>query len=68
MKPGAKETKSKGAKDLQATLSLDSMSLDEAVDGLHLLDEIEAGAEAKQTYLEAARQRWPKASVFQSSR
>ena len=67
LKPGAEETKSKGANDLQCTLSLDTISLQEAVDGLHLSDEIEVGPEARKSYVQTAHERWPEASVFQPS-
>ena len=68
VKPGAEETKSKCANDLQGTLELESVSLPEGIDGLNLLDEIQLGAEARETYLQAAQKKWPEASVFHASR
>ena len=67
LKPGAVDTKSKGAKDLESVVALDVTSLQEAIDGLHLSDEIGAESEARESYLEAARKQWPEASAFQSS-
>jgi peptide alpha-N-acetyltransferase len=67
LNPGSDDTKSKGAKDLESAVALDVASLQEAIDGLHLSDEIGAGSEARESYLEAARKQWPEASVFKSS-
>ncbi|KAK3725136.1 hypothetical protein LTR37_000647 [Vermiconidia calcicola] len=66
LKPGDEATKSKGAKDLQGTLSLDGIILEQAVDGLNLLNEIEAGSEAREAYLQAAQKRWTEATVFKA--
>lgn len=63
LKPAAEETKSKGAKDLLATIDLPSTSLQDAQAGARILDEIKAD---KQPYLEAARQRWPQATAFKA--
>ena len=68
LKPAAEETKSKGAKDLHVTLSLENTSLLEAVDGLHILNEIGASGEAREEYFQAALKRWPEASAFHNSR
>ena len=62
MNPGANDTK-----DLESAVALDVSSLQEAIDGLHLSDEIGAGSEARESYMEAARKQWPEASAFQSS-
>lgn len=64
LKPDAEETKSKGVKDLQSSLELPNLSLQQAQAGVELLDEIKAGGNARQAYLEAARVRWPEATVF----
>lgn len=62
---GKEETKS--VQNLQDTLELDSISLEAAEAGMRLLDEIEAGAEAKKAYLDSARERFPEATMFQQS-
>ena len=66
LKPDAEETKSKGAKELQRSLNLPNVTLQEAQAGLELLDEIKAGSDARQAYLEAARTRWPEATAFKA--
>ena len=68
LKPGADETKSKGEKDLQSSIAVDNVTLQEAADGLRLLDDIEAKPEAREAYIQAAHKRWPEASAFQPSR
>jgi len=70
LKPGDEDTKSKSAKDLQSTLALNSTSLEQAVEGLQLLDEIGVGRDpgVRETYLQAAQKRWPEARALQSSR
>lgn len=67
LNPGTEETKSKGVEDLQATLQLDSITLQEAVDGLQLLRDIDADKGAREAYVQAAQKRWPDATIFQSS-
>ncbi|KAK4507711.1 hypothetical protein PRZ48_001446 [Zasmidium cellare] len=64
LKPGAEDTKSKGVKDLLATLELPSTSLADAQEGVQVLEEIQAGAEAKQSYVEKAHKRFPEATAF----
>ena len=59
LKPG-----SENAKDLLSTLDAKSSSLEEAVDGLKLLEEIGADAGAKEEYCKKAGQRWAEADVF----
>lgn len=70
LKPGEEETKSKGVRDLQSTLSLGSTTLEQAIEGLQILDEIGGGQDplAKEAYLQEAQKRWPEATAFQSSR
>lgn len=70
LKPEAEETKPKGLRDLQSTLSLNGTTLEQAVDGLQLLDELEASQDplARVAYVQSAQQRWPEATVLQSSR
>ncbi|CAK3961316.1 N-alpha-acetyltransferase 16, auxiliary subunit [Lecanosticta acicola] len=63
LKPGAEENKSRGAKELLATIDLPSTSLQDAVEGARILDELKAD---KQPYLEAARNRWPEATVLKA--
>ena len=67
LKPGADDTKSKSKADLESALAKDVSSLQEAMDGLKLIDEISAGSEARDSYLKAAQKRWPEASVFRPS-
>ena len=64
LKPEVAETKTKGVNNLQDTLSLDSTTLQQAVDGLQLLEDIEANASEREAYVSAARERWPEATVF----
>ena len=66
--PGAEETKSKGKSDLESSVSLDTTSLQDAMEGLRLTDELQAGPEARDAYIQAAQKNFPEASVFQSSR
>ena len=66
LKPGAEDTKTKSVKDLRTTLDLPIVSLQDAVQGLRLHDELGASKESKQAYVEAARKRWPGATVFSS--
>jgi N-alpha-acetyltransferase 15/16, NatA auxiliary subunit len=53
-------------KDLFATLSLDSVSMDIAAAGLDLLDAWGSSAETKDSYKKKAAERWGRASVFQA--
>lgn len=66
LNPGAIETKSQGVQDLQRSLELSSVTLQQAEAGLELFDEIRAEEDARRTYLETARKRWPEATVFKS--
>ena len=68
LKPGAEETKSKGKSDLESSVSLDTTSLQDAMEGLQLTDELQAGPEAREAYIQAAQKNFPEASVFQFSR
>lgn len=68
LKPGAEETKSKGKVDLESSVSLDTTSLQDAIAGLQLTDELQAGPGAREAYIQAAQKNFPEASVFQSSR
>ena len=62
--------KSKGVKDLQETLSLDGITLEQAVEGLRLLDEIAAGQDpsAREAYVQAAQKRWQEATALRIAR
>lgn len=68
LNPGAEETKSKCKLNLESAVSMDVSSLQDAMNGLQLVDEVQAGPEARDSYLEAAQKRWPEATAFQSSR
>lgn len=50
---------------VQDVLNRDATSIQHAIDGARLLNEIGAGAEAREGYLKAARQRWSQATAFQ---
>ncbi len=69
LQPDADETRKKGISDLQATLKLDSISLEEAVEGLNVLDQIVAAQDplAREAYMKAAHERWPEATAFRES-
>ena len=67
LKPGADDAKSKSQTDLESAVAKDVSTLQEAMDGLKIIDEISAGTEARNSYLKAAQKRWPEASVFQQS-
>ena len=66
LKPNQEETRSKGEKDLQTAISLDSAALTEAIEGLSISDDIGVRPEARKAYVEAAHKRWPEASIFQT--
>ena len=66
LKPGADDTTENNIRDLQATLAVDSTSLQDAVDGLQLLEDLALGPEARQKYVQAAQKRYPVASAFKS--
>ena len=63
LKPGAEGTKSKSATDLQSTFNLENTTLQQALEGLQLLEEIEADASARESYRAAAQKRWPEATM-----
>lgn len=67
LKPGVDEAKTKSVNDLQTALGLPSVSLQDASEGLHLLRGMGAAQDAQKAYLEAARQRWPEATLFQEA-
>jgi len=64
LKPDDPETKAQGVRELQDTLKLETLSLQDAEAGVRVLDDIRADADAKEAYLKAARERWPEATVF----
>ncbi|EON61385.1 hypothetical protein W97_00599 [Coniosporium apollinis CBS 100218] len=51
-------------KELLATLDFDTIELQDAKNGLSLLGEWKSGSEAREAYINAARKRWPEATVF----
>lgn len=67
LEPGSEEMRAKSARDLESTLELDTLSLQEAEDGLRFLDEINAGTEARASYVRIAQKRFPEASAFQTA-
>ncbi|KAF2771686.1 N-terminal acetyltransferase A, auxiliary subunit [Teratosphaeria nubilosa] len=64
LKPQAEDTKKKGLENLLETLKLEGITLRQAQDGLEVLGDIQAGAEAKEAYAKAARAKWPEATAF----
>ncbi|KAL9094329.1 MAG: hypothetical protein Q9165_003470 [Trypethelium subeluteriae] len=58
------KSQSENEKQMQASLDLENIELEEAIEGLLLLDEWNSGAEVKKAYVDAARNRWREASVF----
>jgi len=50
--------------DLVATLQGKNVTLEQARQGLEVLQDVGAGAEAREQYAEAARKRWPEATAF----
>jgi N-alpha-acetyltransferase 15/16, NatA auxiliary subunit len=61
-----KEGKEKNETDLLATLSLDSISMNDASAGLELLYEWGSSATVKDKYRNSAAERWNRASIFQA--
>lgn len=51
-------------KELLATLDFDTIELQDVKNGLSLLGEWKSGSEAREAYINAARKRWPEATVF----
>jgi hypothetical protein len=60
-------SKSQNEKDLQKTLGLGGVTLDQALDGVKLLKEWNSDPETIDTYREAAAKNWPQATAFQES-
>ena len=58
-------TKEINEKELIATLTLDTVSLPEAIAGLELLNEWKSSMEVKDNYRNRAAERWKQASRFQ---
>lgn len=59
LKPG-----SESVKDLLPTLASEETSLEQAVEGLKLLEEVGADVAARQEYCSKAQERWVEADVF----
>jgi N-alpha-acetyltransferase 15/16, NatA auxiliary subunit len=57
-------THSKNEQDLVGSLGLKMATLDNAREGLELLTEWKSEQQVKEKYREAARQRWPDATLF----
>jgi N-alpha-acetyltransferase 15/16, NatA auxiliary subunit len=51
-------------KDLLAILGLESADLNEAIEGLHVLDEWKSDQSVKDKYVAAAAKKWPEATAF----
>lgn len=54
----------KSVQDLVATLQNGNVTLEQARQGLQVLQDVGAGAEAREKYAGAARKRWPEATAF----
>lgn len=61
---GSDKSKCKSVKDLIETLELDDITIMQAIEGLELLKDINAGSEGEELYVKAARKRWPRATAF----
>jgi hypothetical protein len=59
-------SKSQDEKDLQKLLSLDSVTLQQAIAGSALLEEWKSDGSAIDAYREAAAKKWPQATTFQN--
>jgi len=60
-------SKAQNEKDLLKALELPRIKMDQAEAGLKLLREWKSEASVKDRYLEAARSKWPRATVFAKS-
>lgn len=60
-------TKGQNEADVKELLNLPSITLEQAVAGLELLDEWKTDAKVKDGYRETASEKWPEATVFQKS-
>lgn len=58
------KSQSENEKQLQETLELENIELEEAIEGLLLLDEWGSKVEVRKAYVDAARKRWSEASLF----
>ncbi|KAK5130211.1 hypothetical protein LTR08_002296 [Meristemomyces frigidus] len=63
--PDSSDATVKSAQDLRDTIGSEATSLQDAEEGLRVLDELRAGADAKESYVKAAKERWTEATVFQ---
>lgn len=59
-------SKSQNESELKNTLSLPSVTIEQAIAGLALLDEWKSEESTKKDYLQAAAKKWPDATVFQT--
>ena len=62
-----KTTRTQNEKDVQKLLALPSITTDDAVSALACLDKWKSDAKVKQAFREAAGQKWPEATIFQSA-
>ena len=58
------KTSDDNQKDVIRTLALPSVSLEDAIQGLELLNEWKAQSQYRQDYIAAAHERWPEATAF----
>ncbi|EEH45636.1 peptide alpha-N-acetyltransferase complex A subunit NAT1 [Paracoccidioides brasiliensis Pb18] len=61
----APDSKPQCEKELISTVDLETASLEDAIAGLHLLDDWHSSQEAKAAYISQAQKRWTEASAFQ---
>lgn len=61
-----KEAKATNENDLLGTLSLDTISMEDASAGLELLNEWGSSKEVKERYRSSAAERWSRASIFRA--
>ncbi|KAK8196797.1 hypothetical protein M8818_006964 [Zalaria obscura] len=58
------KSQSQNEKDLQATLELPEVQIEDAIDGLALLKQWKSAQAVQEAYVEAAKKRWAEATVF----
>ncbi|PGH18591.1 hypothetical protein AJ79_00370 [Helicocarpus griseus UAMH5409] len=59
------DSKSQGEKELLSTVDFETTSLEDALAGLHLMDDWNSSQDAKSAYINQAQKRWAEASAFQ---
>ena len=60
-------TKSQNEKELQSTISNGNLSLEDVQDSLDLLGEWKSESNVKETLVEAAKKKWPQATILKKA-